>query len=737
MMVDLDIDDGRPRLKSWAGWELVNFELACDWSEHVLIEGEDSEVAWVKDDTSLEMPMPPYDSPGLPREQARALIYKFVNDDHSRARVSVAVPKPAAVKRDSSDRSRTVELHLEEAVELPMSNVGMRVTATRDEVSLEHAKKRGNHRLMFRTLMQEPSNSLLIPNSSFAENEANEDDAALVDRDMAINIIKTFGDPQLVHFGPDVVMITFYDRRETESMMSKLFAGDDTNVEKAIFCVPGILWKGPDGVFYRQDSLLIRSDDGTDTSLDQANVLSILRVRLEAVASFNKVKDGEVLVEFYKVGDCRGALDHAVGSASTRHQFGISLVPAPEALKRKHASLYNFIACDYSVGLKQINYLGVAPGSDDARSSRSRSPAPQTMHYASAVTGSSRAGRLPRSSSAGSSVGSLENSSVTDANSIGSGHTKTRNSSQQKLARSVRASVPEPPRSVDSSDANSRRMRNVPPIHRVPASRGRDNVDYHINVPLVLSGGDPRTSVMIKNIPNKYTQKMVLDELDESGCQGTYDFFYLPIDFQAGCNLGYAFIDFHDPHTIAQFFNTFDQRKWNKFNSDKICEVKYARIQGCESLLRRFENSCVMEQDKEYQPVMFNRDGTMIEDLTTTAAYSKSRSRPQKGRRQRGTGAGVNGTSTRSTGGQRANSPSGPPSSASSPTSSQFPTTHMMPSTSQQDLSQSTVSPNVELSSDVQQQHQQAFYANGSYDFSQQQQSSSQQTNFWSASGNQ
>lgn len=54
---------------------------------------------------------------------------------------------------------------------------------------------------------------------------------------------------------------------------------------------------------------------------------------------------------------------------------------------------------------------------------------------------------------------------------------------------------------------------------------------YVVDLDQIRSGADLRTTVMVKNIPNKYTQKMLLQTIDKH-LHGQYDFFYLPIDFK-------------------------------------------------------------------------------------------------------------------------------------------------------------------------------------------------------------
>ena len=142
------------------------------------------------------------------------------------------------------------------------------------------------------------------------------------------------------------------------------------------------------------------------------------------------------------------------------------------------------------------------------------------------------------------------------------------------------------------------------------ASEDKDNRHLMLDLEAVESGIDTRTSLMVRNIPNKYTQQMLLAEFEENGHgPGVIDFFYLPIDFKNRCNRGYAFINFVDFKDILMFHRRYFGKHWRTFNSDKICDITYARIQGKAAMLKRFENSALMEKDDEYKPLVFVSDG--------------------------------------------------------------------------------------------------------------------------------
>lgn len=137
-----------------------------------------------------------------------------------------------------------------------------------------------------------------------------------------------------------------------------------------------------------------------------------------------------------------------------------------------------------------------------------------------------------------------------------------------------------------------------------------NNVNLLLSIDHVRSGRDRRSSLMVRNIPNKYTQQMLLSEFAATGHgSDKMDFFYLPIDFKNKCNRGYAFVNFVDYKDIIPFFGQYTKCGWKRFNSDKICDITYARIQGKAAMLKRFENSSLMEKDDEYRPMVFVSHG--------------------------------------------------------------------------------------------------------------------------------
>ena len=69
------------------------------------------------------------------------------------------------------------------------------------------------------------------------------------------------------------------------------------------------------------------------------------------------------------------------------------------------------------------------------------------------------------------------------------------------------------------------------------------------------------------------------------------NFLYLPMDHHNSCNVGYAFVNFIHTKFILDFHEEFNGRRWDKFNSEKICELAYARIQGASSLMDHFQNT--------------------------------------------------------------------------------------------------------------------------------------------------
>ncbi|KAM0340334.1 hypothetical protein ACHAPU_010547 [Fusarium lateritium] len=142
--------------------------------------------------------------------------------------------------------------------------------------------------------------------------------------------------------------------------------------------------------------------------------------------------------------------------------------------------------------------------------------------------------------------------------------------------------------------------------------RGLNNV---VDLEELVAGRDVRTTIMLRNIPNKVDQPLLKRIVDASSF-GKYDFMYLRIDFANDCNVGYAFINFVKAEYIIDFVEARANKRWNCFKSDKVAEVSYATIQGKDCLVQKFRNSSVMLEAEHYRPKLFytvhSEDTTLI-----------------------------------------------------------------------------------------------------------------------------
>ncbi|KAH9465924.1 hypothetical protein Pst134EA_013780 [Puccinia striiformis f. sp. tritici] len=124
-------------------------------------------------------------------------------------------------------------------------------------------------------------------------------------------------------------------------------------------------------------------------------------------------------------------------------------------------------------------------------------------------------------------------------------------------------------------------------------------------------GSDPRTTCMIKNIPNKITDEMLFNFINDI-CPRGFDFLYLRMDFKARLNVGYAFINFLSVENVLKFAKAKLGVKWGVFLSEKTVQMCYASIQGKENLIEKFRNSAIMEEEESFRPKIYHSSGPLM-----------------------------------------------------------------------------------------------------------------------------
>jgi hypothetical protein len=129
-----------------------------------------------------------------------------------------------------------------------------------------------------------------------------------------------------------------------------------------------------------------------------------------------------------------------------------------------------------------------------------------------------------------------------------------------------------------------------------------------INLEDVALGKETRTTVMIRNIPIKYTDEHLEKELESF--KGKYDCLYMPFDYENGGNKGYAFLNLTSPYHVLLFYEVFYNKCWMFFDSKKICELNYAIFQGIDEIMKHANNYKGSKKPIYYDE---NKDNNILE----------------------------------------------------------------------------------------------------------------------------
>jgi hypothetical protein len=110
---------------------------------------------------------------------------------------------------------------------------------------------------------------------------------------------------------------------------------------------------------------------------------------------------------------------------------------------------------------------------------------------------------------------------------------------------------------------------------------------------IAASGGglSGATTVMIRHIPVKYNQRMLIREINGHGFSGKYDFIYLPMDQRSHANRGFAFVNFFTADIAMQFYTTFEGNALRHFEAELKIAIMPADLQGFEANAEHFASA--------------------------------------------------------------------------------------------------------------------------------------------------
>mmetsp|Transcript_49843 Transcript_49843/g.160194 ORF Transcript_49843/g.160194 Transcript_49843/m.160194 type:complete len:277 (+) Transcript_49843:118-948(+) len=115
-----------------------------------------------------------------------------------------------------------------------------------------------------------------------------------------------------------------------------------------------------------------------------------------------------------------------------------------------------------------------------------------------------------------------------------------------------------------------------------------------------------KTTLMVRNLPSRYTEKMLLEEWK---CAGNFDFLYLPCTTGGQTNRNYAFINFASEAEAVAFQAGWHKKRLAQFNWRNALNISFAEVQGLQANLTQLRKKRTRCSDpKQCQPLVLVGD---------------------------------------------------------------------------------------------------------------------------------
>jgi len=116
-----------------------------------------------------------------------------------------------------------------------------------------------------------------------------------------------------------------------------------------------------------------------------------------------------------------------------------------------------------------------------------------------------------------------------------------------------------------------------------------------------------KTTVMIRNLPFRYSQDMLVKDLNESGFTDAFDFVYLPMNSKTDSSKGYAFVNFSSAACSWNCKIAFEGRPMMQYGSDKVLSVVPAAVQGYDANYEHFAGKRVSRSCRAWRPLFLRQ----------------------------------------------------------------------------------------------------------------------------------